>query len=130
MKSVLAYLLAATMIALVKAAEEEEVDEASVFRGKTPLKSWEYQSPNNNPWTDTTVAGALIGFIVFGLSYIYVVVMIFYDINKSKNMYIELVEEDKQIIDDLKVSPGMRADWEQELQNRLTGKSGDSKLDD
>ena len=43
-------------------------------------------------------AGAFIGFIIFGISYIYVVISIFYDINKSKHQYMELVEEDLAMI--------------------------------
>merc|ERR1712146_8401 len=117
MKSVLTYVLAAMMLAYV-AAE----DDASVFRGMTPKAGWVYQSPNNNPWTDTSTAGAAIGFIVFGLSYIYVVIYIFYDINKSKNTYMEMVEEDKNIIAQLNVPPNMKAEWEQELALRLAGK--------
>ena len=127
MKSVLTYVLAALMLAYVAG---EEVDEASVFRGMTPKAGWVYQSPNNNPWTDTDTAGAAIGFIVFGLSYIYVVIYIFYDINRSKNSYMELVEEDKNIINQLNVPPNMRAEWETELALRLAGKTGDDKLDD
>ena len=76
------------------------------------------------------MAGAAIGFIVFGLSYIYVVIYIFYDINRSKNQYYEMVEEDKNIINQLNVPPNMLAEWEKELSLRLQGKSGDDKLDD
>lgn len=53
-------------------------------------------------------AGAIIGFIVFAVSYIYVVIFIFFDINRSKNDYLEKVEEDLRIINQLNVSPGMR----------------------
>lgn len=70
-------------------------DEASIFRGSTPVESWMKNSPNNNPWDGTMTAGAFIGFILFGLSYIYVVIYIFYDINRSKHQYIEMIEEDK-----------------------------------
>ena len=94
MKSVLAYVLAALMLSYVAAADDEQ----SVFRGSTPFNSWKGMSDNNNPWDSGSTAGAIIGFAVFGLSYIYVVIMIFADINKSKNDYIEMVEDDKRII--------------------------------
>ena len=51
-------------------------------------------SGNNNPWDGGSIAGAIIGFAVFGLSYIGVVIYIFYDINKSKGEYQELIEQD------------------------------------
>ena len=132
MKSVLAQLLlAAALLSYARADNhEEEVDEASVFRGFTPMSSWGNQSPNNNPWDGTNTAGAAIGFIVFGLSYIYVVVYIFFDINRSKNEYLEMVEEDKNIINNLNVPPNMREEWERDLALRLEGKSGEDKLDD
>ena len=88
-------LMAASMMAYAVMAQEEE---ASIYRGSTPKESFARNSPNNNPWNDTMTAGAFIGFIIFGVSYIYVVISIFYDINKSKHMYMELVEEDLSII--------------------------------
>ena len=44
-------------------------------------------SADNNPWTSGPTAGAIIGFTVFGLSYLYVVIYIFYDIKRSKQQY-------------------------------------------
>ena len=129
MKSVLTYVLAALMLAS-KVTAENQVDDASIFKGFSPKASHENMSGNNNPWTGGSTAGAIIGFSVFALSYIFVVIYIFYDINKSKNQYIEMVEEDKNIISQLRVSPGMLADWENELQLRLSGKTGEEKLDD
>ena len=85
--------MAASMMVAVMAEEEQ-----SIYRGSTPIESFRRNSPNNNPWTDTMTAGAFIGFIIFGISYIYVVISIFYDINKSKHEYMELVEEDLSII--------------------------------
>lgn len=56
-------------------------------------------------------AGAVIGFTIFALSYIYVVIYIFYDINRSKLMYAEMVEEDKNIIRQLQVSQNTLDEW-------------------
>ena len=72
------------------------------------MKSFATVSPNNNPWTDTMTAGAIIGFIIFAVSYIYVVIFIFFDINRSKNDYLEKVEEDLRIINQLNVSASIR----------------------
>ena len=115
------------MLAAVMA--EEDVEQ-SIYRGMSPKSSFDRNSPNNNPWTDTMTAGAFIGFIIFGISYIYVVIYIFYDINRSKHEYMELVEEDKSIINQLGVSSGMKAEWEAELALRLSGKVKDDSLDD
>ena len=74
--------------------------------------------------------GCIIGFLVFGVSYIYVVGYIFYDINESKKNYTNLVEEDKDTIRQLQVSKDTLEEWENELALRLAGKSGDDKTDD
>ena len=68
------------------------------------MSSHKKMSPNNNPWNNSMTAGAFIGFIVFGVSYIYVVIYIFFDINRSKHEYLNLVEEDKHEITKLNVS--------------------------
>ena len=80
-------LTVAMLVASVLAADD---DEASIFRGKTNMgkmngksfgtNSWAVMSENNNPWTSGPTAGAILGFTVFGLSYLYVVIYIFYDI--------------------------------------------------
>ena len=79
MKSTSAYVLAALMLVSVYAQDEE-----STFSGFTPKISFENMSPDNNPWSGTTQAGAGIGFTLLGLSYLYTVAMIFWDITKSK----------------------------------------------
>ena len=75
-------------------------------------------------------AGAFIGFIIFGVSYVFVVVSIFYDINKSKHEYLELVENDLNEINNLGVSASVKQEWNEELQLRLAGKAKDEGLDD
>ena len=67
---------------------------------------------------------------MFGVSYIYVVGYIFYDINESKKNYTNLVEEDKDTIRQLQVSKDTLEEWENELALRLAGKAGDDKTDD
>lgn len=92
MKSFMSLMAASMMLAATRAQDAEE---ASIFRGETPFASFAKNSPNNNPWTDTMTAGAIVGFIIFAVSYIYVVVYIFYDINRSKNNYLQEVEQDR-----------------------------------
>ena len=127
MKSITAYVLS-MLLALAAAAETAE--SASTFRGSTPFKSWETNSPDNNPWSGGATAGAIIGFSLFGVSYIFVVIYIFMDINKSKKEYQEMVEEDKNTIKQLNVSANTLAEWEHDLALRLAGKAADDKADD
>jgi len=75
-------------------------------------------------------AGAFIGFIIFGISYVYVVISIFYDINKSKHEYMELIEEDLAIIQQLNISQNMKEEWANDLVLRIEGKVKDENLDD
>ena len=75
-------------------------------------------------------AGAFIGFIIFGISYVYVVISIFYDINKSKHEYMELIEEDLAIIQQLNISSNMKEEWANDLVLRIEGKVKDENLDD
>ena len=90
---------ALTLAMLLATVLADEDDEQSIFRGESPMgnmngknfaeNSWgpSSMSANNNPWTSGATAGAIIGFTVFGLSYLYVVIYIFYDINRSKKQY-------------------------------------------
>ena len=51
---------------------------------------------SNNDWKPKNVAGAIIGFSVFGVAYLVAIVMIFVDIDKRDKMY------DADIAEDLK----------------------------
>ena len=51
-------------------------------------------SENMQNWEQRYPAGAVIGFILWGLGFISTVGMIFWDIKKRKAHYTELVEED------------------------------------
>merc|ERR1711907_853907 len=108
MNSKMTYLMAAACLLATVAAEKVTAENASVFRGSTPKTGWfGNMSPHNNTWNSTAVAGLLTGFIVFGLSYIYVVIYIFYDISKSHKSYLELVEDDRNVIRSLNVPKNM-----------------------
>ena len=111
----LAMLFAA--VATVAAKDDDDKSE-SIFRGKSPKdfdgngpNSWKIQSDDNNPWTGTSTAGAVIGFTVFALAYIYTIIYIFYDIMLSKEKYTKLVEDDKMIINQLQVSQNTLDEW-------------------
>ena len=123
--------LAAAMLATVS-AQKVTAETASVFRGKTdPTNGWIGNlSENNNPWTTTQTTGAVLGFTVFALTWSYVIIYIFYDINKSKNEYAELVEEDRATIRQLNVPKNMLEEWETDLAYKLAGKVKEGRLDD
>ena len=87
-------------------------------------------SGDNNPWSDSAKAGAGLGYALLGLSYIYTIVMIFADIDRSKKEYTEMVEEDKATIRNLNVPPNMAEEWEAELQRRILGQTKDDGIDD
>ena len=128
MMSQSAYVISAVAMLLATVNAQDETE--SIFRGQSPFASFNGQSGENNPWTDGSTVGAVLGFLVFGVSYLYVVGYIFYDINEQKKMYTNLVEEDRDTIKQLNVNQDMLNEWEAELALRIAGKTGDDKLDD
>tara|TARA_B110000305_G_C18850698_1_gene364342 strand:+ start:168 stop:374 length:207 start_codon:yes stop_codon:yes gene_type:complete len=68
-----------------------------VFIGESDLASWKNMSPEeNNDWKSKNAVGAILGFTVFGIAYIFAVIKIFIDIDARDKMY------DADIVDDLK----------------------------
>ena len=145
MKSISAYVIAALFFASKVMAQDYCVttdenptygpdnvnchDPSAIFRGITARDERD-MSPNNNPWTTQSTAGAIIGFALLGVSWLYVVVYIFYDINRSYKNYQEMIDEDKDIIRQLNVSKNTHAEWEAALALRLSGKSAEAGVDD
>ena len=56
-------------------------------KGKSPANSFKAMSADMSTWDDSSRIGCIIGFTVFGLAYIYTVLMIFHDMNNRKKMY-------------------------------------------
>ena len=52
-------------------------------------------SADLNGWSDTGVVGAILGFGVFGLAYLFTVIAIFMSISQSGKDYDEMIEHDK-----------------------------------
>lgn len=73
--------------------------------------------------------GAILGFAVFAVLFIGVVIMIFIDMNKRKDMYQEMIEEDLAKIDAMGLGHKM-AEYERDLKIRLQGKKTDEGVDD
>lgn len=86
-------------------------------------------SADSNKWDGKSVTGAVLGFAVFGCAYIATVISIILDIRKSSNSYDQLIAEDHATMKNLGLSNKM-AEFEAELQIRLSGKKMDNTGDD
>ena len=71
---------------------------ASSFKGSSPDESFHNMSENKNAWDydkDASTAGAIIGFVVFGIAYIFVIVTLMIDVTSKIQEYTDLIEDDK-----------------------------------
>ena len=106
--------------------------QSSSFKGESPDASFENQSSNKNDWTydpNASYAGFVIGFSVFGVAYIFVIVALMHDIMTKLSDY------DDEIKEDLKYLKELGYDIESDecrlqLEMRLSGEKADSVLDD
>ena len=62
--------------------EKVVTPDADGFEGKSPLASFMVQSVNQATWDGAPTAGAVLGFLVFGIGMIVSIVWIFIDISK------------------------------------------------
>tara|TARA_B110001450_G_C17449974_1_gene411590 strand:+ start:113 stop:382 length:270 start_codon:yes stop_codon:yes gene_type:complete len=87
MKTTQAMLATALLLAAVNAQ--------FVFNGKNSIDSWNTMSQEPEPnWKPKNAVGAVLGFTVFGIAYIYAVIMIFIDIDKRDKMYDDDIKAD------------------------------------
>ena len=78
------------MLALLVVATQ-----AADYKGFTPKESFYNMSPpEGNDWKSRSVAGAVLGFAVFGCAYLMTIISIILDIRKSSNNYDQMIEED------------------------------------
>ena len=69
---------------------------ANSFIGETSVESFLRMSSNKNEWGgDASWAGAVLGFTVFIVTYLFVVVAILYDAISKIREYSEMIEDDK-----------------------------------
>ena len=69
---------------------------ASSFIGESPVESFLKVSSNKNGWSDdASWAGCVLGFTIFIVTYLFVVVAIFYDVLSKIREYSEMIEDDK-----------------------------------
>ena len=69
------------------------------------------QSPNaGSNWSGSAKAGAILGFGIFGIMYLFTIVSIFWDISKRKAMYDADVEDDmRKLKSELGIDPSIYA---------------------
>ena len=61
---------------------------AAVYKGSSPPESFYKMSPpEGNDWNSRNMAGAILGFAVFGCAYLATVISIIIDIRKSSSNY-------------------------------------------
>ena len=78
--------------------------EANSFKGDSPLASFENMSDNKNAWDydkNGSTAGAVIGFTVFGVAYVFVIIMLMLDVTNKIKEYSEEIENDKIALSEL-----------------------------
>ena len=115
-------LLATALLAAVNAQ--------FVFKGETNKDSWNTMSPpNSEEWLPKNKAGAILGFGVFGVAYLIVVVMIFIDIDKRDKMYDQDIADDMVKMKELGLDRKME-EFNAELVLRFAGTKKDDGTDD
>ena len=103
---------------------------ASSFIGETPVESFLYISSNKNQWgDDASWAGAVLGFTIFIVTYLFVVVAIFYDAISKIREYSEMIEDDKQSLARLNYDIN-NEDFLKALDNRIRGIKEEEGADD
>ena len=103
---------------------------AAVYKGSSPHESFYKMSPpEGNDWQSRNVAGAILGFAVFGCAYLATVISIVLDIRKTDANYDQLIAEDISTIKNLGLS-GRMSEFEAELAIRLSGVKQEDTGDD
>jgi len=69
--------------------------------GDGKMVSFLNESADNNMWLDSAVGGAVAGFGLFGVTIIYIVIMIVLDMRQRMRMYEEYIAEDLQKMSNL-----------------------------
>ena len=112
-------LLATAMVLSVAAQYKEESTQESFF----------IQSPDINLWSTNGRVSACIGFIIFGVMFIFTIINIFIDIDKRGKMYASYIEDDLKLMNDMGLKDKME-DFNAELAVRLKGTKTADEVDD
>ena len=108
---------------------------AESFYGESPVESFLRMSSNKNSWDfpgqEASWAVCIIFYAIYIVTYLFVVVAIFYDVMSKLREYSEMIEDDKVTLQRLNYDIN-NPDFLQALNNRLRGikdeHSGDDQL--
>ena len=113
-------IAAAVMMATAQAAD---------LKFNTPESSFLTMSADRSDWIGANQVGCILGFAVFGLMYLYTIVMIMRDTCKRGAEYDALIENDIAEMQRLGMDTN-KADFVEGLKNRLAGIKEEDKGDD
>ena len=99
------------------------------FKVYTPVKSFTTMNANQNEPSPAGRIIMIVGFVLFGLAYLYTVVMIFVDTANRDKETVEMLENDEQQIKRLNIDTTSK-DFQDGLQEKLLGIKADDKGDD
>ena len=99
------------------------------YQGSSPKESFYKMNDDVNEWTGSGQVGAILGFGIFGIMYLYAIVMIFMDIRKNDKHYTALLEEANTQMSQLGIDRHS-AEMKEQLALRLAGKIQDNSADD
>ena len=105
---------------------------ASSFLGESPVDSFLRMSPNLNDWDrDSGISwiACVIGFCIFIVTYLFVVVALFHDVLSKIREYAELIEDDKKTLKSMDYNIE-NPDFLKALDNRIKGIKEDEGADD
>ena len=98
-------------------------------RYTTPEASFKNMSMDRSEWIGANTVGCILGFVVFGLMYLYTIVMILIDTCKRGAEYDALIENDIAEMQRLGMDTN-KPDFVEGLKNRLAGVKEEDKGDD
>ena len=113
---------------VTKYGKEKADSMKAIFQGCSPFKSFAFASKNYGlEWSGSAKFGAIVGFGIFGIMYLFTIVSIIVDIFKRQKEYEGMVEDDKQKLTALGIDV---LSLDKELNERLNAKNVDENADD
>ena len=100
----------------------------AIYQGCSQLKSFQNASPNYGlVWSGSAKFGAIAGFAIFGIMYLFTIFSIIADIFKRQKEYEEMVSKDKDTLTGLGIDV---LSLDKELNERLNARNVDENADD
>ena len=97
--------------------------QANSFRGESPDESFFGMSSNKNAWDynkDASFAGCVVGFVIFAIAYVFVIIALMHDIMSKLKEYDQDIEDDKRQLKELGFDIHSE-ECEEQLAMRLSG---------